>query len=277
MTYQEIFLKADFEETWKYLHETLEEDERLKPVYKLLISKIIALPIISSNNSSSDSIKIKVGLEGFKFVKGIPDPQEWLLHREVLKDIGEGVEIFPNEISIVAAHLIYWSTLYSFQTLEEQFVGFSNWLSSIENDEIKPIESEPPYLSKSFHNKKLLFWQETIEKDFAFDWSANLGILKKKLEYNIGYWRYVQRHVGWEEDVKRMQTACRLLEIASSDYPNVDGKFINTRNASRYTKETDWRPNDEKSHRHYLKELYRDKAFTILWKYLEHNMKNWWD
>lgn len=74
-----------------------------------------------------------------------------------------------------------------------------------------------------------------------------------------------------------MQKACRLLEITGSDFPNVDGKFINTRNASRYIKETDWRPNDEKSHLHYLKELYRDKAFTILWKYLEHNMKNWWD
>ena len=74
-----------------------------------------------------------------------------------------------------------------------------------------------------------------------------------------------------------MQTACRLLGIAGTDFPNIDGKYINTRTASRYTKETDWNPKDEMFHQHYLRKLYQDKAFHILWKFLDHNMKNWWD
>ena len=273
MTYQEIFRKADFEETWKYLHDTLHEDERLKQIYKTLISKIKVLPIEFPNTSSMEPIKIKVGLEDFKFVAGTPDPQEWLLHREVVKDIGEGIEIFPNELSKVAAHLIYWSTLYSFKTQYQQKENFSKWLTALETEDLVMPEIEPAYISRSFENKKRLYWQDTLDKDYAYDWSSNLWIMKKKLEYNIGYWRYVQRHVGWERDVKRMQTCCNLLYLAAYSYTDITGIKVNMRNASRFgfsKKEDDF-------NEYYLKELRREKAFRLVWKYLDHNIKNWWD
>lgn len=99
-------------------------------------------------------------------------------------------------------------------------------------------------------------------------------MLKKKLEYNIGYWRYVQRHVSWEEDVNRMTIAINLIDIAKNDWPNVKDKHINMRTAHRYTHEHD---HGGDLHELYLAKLYRDKAFHILWKWLEHNMKKWWD
>ena len=114
-----------------------------------------------------------------------------------------------------------------------------------------------------------------MANDSAIDWVWNIGILKKKLEFNIGYWRYVQRHVGWQEDVNRIQTAVNLLTIAESDYPNIDGTYLNLRTAERYSREKD--SDEEDLHRLYLTKLYRDKAFHILWKWLDHNMKKWWD
>ena len=273
MTYQEIFQKADFEETWKFLQETFHEDERLKPTYKSLIQKIKDIPKI--RRKSKETIKIRIGLNGFQFVEGTPDPQEWLLNRKVMKSSGitNTIGIFPNELSEVAAYLIYWSTLYSFKMQYQQKEDFSNWLTALEkNDPVMP-KIEPDYVSQSYQNKKRLYWQDTIDKDYAYSWTANLWILKKKIEYNIGYWRYVQRYIGWERDVKRMQTCCELLQIAAYDYTDITGIKINTRNAIRFgvlKKEEDF-------NEYHLKELRREKAFRLMWKYLEHNIKNWWD
>jgi len=127
--------------------------------------------------------------------------------------------------------------------------------------------------SRSLDQKRLRYWQDTIITDSAIDWSWNLWILKKKLEYNIGYWQYVQRHVGWEEDVRRMQLACRLIDIAASDYYNIENTYINTRNASRFTKEEDY----EEFHDLYIIDLRREKAYRLLWKFLSHNTRKWWD
>ena len=121
--------------------------------------------------------------------------------------------------------------------------------------------------------KRLKYWRDTIAYDSAIDWSWNLSILKKKLEYNIGYWRYVQRHVGWEEDVYRMQLCCRLLDIASSDYSDMKGIHVNERNASRFKIAIDH--DDFRDIR--LRDLRKEKAYRIAWRYMECNMKKWWD
>ena len=127
--------------------------------------------------------------------------------------------------------------------------------------------------AESRKRKRLKYWRDTICYDSAIDWSWNLTILQKKLEYNIGYWRYVQRHVGWEEDVKRMQLCCRLLQLAAVDYPDMEGVYVNERNAARYKIEVD---HDELLEVH-LKNLRREKAFRLVWRFIEHNMKRWWD
>ncbi len=68
-----------------------------------------------------------------------------------------------------------------------------------------------------------------------------------------------------------MQLAVSLLSIAKSDWPSIGGKYINVRTAARYTHERDYE--DKDLHESYLAKLYMDKAFHILWKWLDHNMK----
>ena len=134
-------------------------------------------------------------------------------------------------------------------------------------------ETNSPYIILDDLDEFLPEQKEAICYDSAIDWSWNLTILQKKLEYNIGYWRYVQRHVGWEEDVKRMQLCCRLLQLAAADYPDMEGVYVNERTAARYKIEVD---HDELLEVH-LKNLRREKAFRLVWRFIEHNMKRWWD
>ena len=275
MTYQDYFRQADFEEIWHYLQSNFNEDKKLKPLYRDLIKAVKELPVKDEYSNEKINFFWNSGLH----VGGVPDSQEWLVGREVKRNFPRriGVKNKLDDPAEMAAFLIYWSTLYSFKTQGQKFKEFEKWLDDMGNDKPHLIKFEERAVTESFKRKRELYWKSIIDGDSAISWNANLRILRKKLQYNIGYWRFVQRYVGWEEDVKRMQTACKLLEIAGSDYPNIDGIHINTRNAFRYTKATDWNASDKDCHEHYLKELYRDKAYHILWKFLDHNMKNWWD
>lgn len=304
MTYQDYFKQADFEDIWAVLSGFYLEDERLKPQYEKLVEEIKTMPVIESQ--STEKIEMVLDCEYEIMVMGAPDPQEWLVGREVTMDfdfrdfydIQEKQDniIIPNDITFdyltdeqkrqvakesdsatIAAHLLYWSTLYDIKSHAQHVKEFVDYFDKMEKGEIVIPSLEEKYEVRSRYRKHRKYWRDTVAYDSAIDWTRNLDILQKKLEYNIGYWRYVQRHVGWEEDVKRMQTACRLLEIAGTNSSNIDGKYVNTKNSSKYTKEIDWKPDNTNSHKHYLKKLYRDKAYHILWKFLDHNMKNWWD
>lgn len=143
-----------------------------------------------------------------------------------------------------------------------------NHLKNRQNRE-KQAKIETPSLNR----KRLRYWRDTILSDSAISWTWNLTILKKKLEYNIGYWKYVRRHAGWRKDVKRMELCCNLLEIASEDYPDMTGIYVNAGNAARYGMTI---LNDDFFEFH-LKDLRKEKAYRILWQYLDHNMKKWWD
>lgn len=297
MTYQDYFRNSDFEDIWTILSGFYMEHEDLKPLYSSLVENIKSLPVMPEY--SEPTIQMCLDSENEILVKGAPDPQEWLLGREVEIDFSSwkdelsesvtaisGFKTFDmlsgpekrqlahnSDTATLAAHLLYWSTLYAIKTQGQHEKEFIEWLSSIEKRNAK-YELEREYISESFRWKKRKYWSETVTHDSAIDWSWNLEILKKKLEYNIGYWRYVQRHVGWEEDVIRMAIAINLLEIAGNDWPDVKDKQINLRTADRYTHEKD---HGGDLHDLYLAKLYRDKAFHILWKWLDHNMKKWWD
>ena len=297
MTYQDYFRNSDFEDIWTILSGFYMEHEDLKPLYSSLVETIKSLPVMPEY--SEPIIQMCLDSENEILVKGAPDPQEWLLGREVEIDFSSwkdelsesvtaisGFKTFDmlsgpekrqlahnSDTATLAAHLLYWSTLYAIKTQGQHEKEFIEWLSSIEKRNAK-YELEMEYISESFRRKKRKYWSETVTHDSAIDWSWNLEILKKKLEYNIGYWRYVQRHVGWEEDVIRMAIAINLLEIAGNDWPDVKDKQISLRTADRYTHEKD---HGGDLHDLYLAKLYRDKAYHILWKWLDHNMKKWWD
>ena len=299
MIYQDYFRNSDFEDIWTILNGFYLEHEVLKPMYASLVETIKTLPI--EDKYSDLTIQMCLDLEKEILVKGAPDPQEWLVGREVKIDFSSWKDNFDEETindspglktfdmlsgkekrelarqsdtATLAAHLLYWSTLYAIKTQEQHENEFSEWLDNLENNVPVKYEIESEYLSESFRRKQCKYWRDTVGGDTAISWSSNLSILKKKLEFNIGYWRYVQRYVGWQEDVNRMKIAINLMEIAKTDWPDIKGKHINLRTANRYTHEHD---HGGDLHELYLKELYSDKAFHILWRWLDHNMEKWWD
>jgi len=129
--------------------------------------------------------------------------------------------------------------------------------------------------NESCDRKKLRYWKGTILNDEAYDWNWNFTLLRKKLEYNIGYYRFTQRYVGWEKDVERMVLAYKLMEIAQGEY----GKdiYVNTRNCKRFKmKPAEFDENTEFWDIH-KNDLRMEKAYQLVWTILRQNMKDWWD
>lgn len=79
---------------------------------------------------SSDKIKVRLSPNGEVYVKGAPDPQEWLVGREIEVDF-DYKDIKEKEVSEMVGHLLYWSTLYGIKTQRMQEEGFSKWLQYI--------------------------------------------------------------------------------------------------------------------------------------------------
>lgn len=132
--------------------------------------------------------------------------------------------------------------------------------------------------AESCDRKKLHYWEGTILGDEAYDWSWNFTILRKKLEYNIGYYRFTQRYIGWEKDVDRMKLACRLMDIATGgDSIYASDKYVNTRNCARFN----INPSDFEEDTEFLdvhkNDLRKGKAYRLVWTVLQQNMKRWWD
>lgn len=299
MTYQDYFRNSDFEDIWIILNGFYLEPDELKTKYQSLFETIKTLPIIPEHSASA--IKMRLDSENEILVEGAPDPQEWLVGRDVEIDFTSGKDEVEEDATeynndfktfdmlsgkekrqlarecdtaTLAAHLFYWSTLYAIKPQQEHEREFNDWLTSLEKNDVRTYEVEKECITDSFRRKQRKYWRETVANDSPFDWSWNLVILKKKIEYNIGFWRYVQRYVGWEEDVKRMQTAVKLIKIVTSDF-DIRNKYVNTRTGYKYTKMKD--RDEPDMHKLYLSELYGDKAFHILWKWLDHNMQKWWD
>ena len=107
MTYQDFFKQADFEDIWAVLSGFYLEDERLKPQYEKLVEEIETMPVIESQ--STEKIKMVLDCECEIMVMGAPDPQEWLVGREVTMDFDfrdfYGIQekqdniIIPNDIT----------------------------------------------------------------------------------------------------------------------------------------------------------------------------------
>lgn len=93
-----------------------------------------------------------------------------------------------SNTATLAAHLLYWSTLYAIKTHGQHSKEFADWLDSLEKGHRVMPEIEEEYMAESFQRKQRKYWRETVALDSAINWSANLKIIKKKLEYNIGYW-----------------------------------------------------------------------------------------
>lgn len=287
MIYKDYFINSTFEDVWHTLQTYYREPESVRNLYKPLFYTIRNLPVDVEHSGSP--LTIETDFEGMLHVDGAPDPIEWLVGREVrfnrkkmlryctLDEPGTDSPTVPE----VAAHLLYWSTLYEFKTQARHHKDFQQYLDSLECGSASySFEDSGEALSR--RRKMAYYWKDTVANDSAIDWSFILDILRKRIEFHIGYHRFTDRFVNSKHYVSRMELCCRLLDIAAADYYKMEVK-INVRNASRFVG-----PIFNKFHlnvlekgydkdEYVLSELRRAKAYKILWKFLDHNLTYWWD
>lgn len=276
MIYKDYFINSQFEEVWHALRTYYVEPESVKQLYKTLFYTIRNLPVDEAHSGSQ--LTVKSDFEGMIHVAGAPDPIEWLVGREVVfndNDIKSG----QNAVSELAAHLLYWSTLYNFKTQTRYIKDCQKRF----DDGFSYDYVENPGKELSLKRKACYYWKEAVANDSAIDWSHILDILRKRIEYHIGYHRFANRFVNSKFYVSRMEQCCRLLELITADNYDLEGVYVNCRNASRFIGRIFNRFHFDKIgegadlYENCLLELRRAKAYKILWKFLDHNLTNWWD
>lgn len=268
-------MNSQFEDVWHTLQTYYNEPEGVRNLYKTLFYTIRNLPVDEAH--SGTPLTVISDFEGKIHIAGAPDPIEWLVGREVVLEIKEK----PSD-SELADHLLYWSTLYDFKTQARLHKDFQKYLDALEDGSVR-YSWEDSGQAHSRQRKKCYYWKDTIAYDSAIDWSYILNVLRKRIEYHIGYHRYTDRFTKSKHYVSRMELCCRLLELAAADYYDMDGIYVNSRNASRFVGpifsryDFDRMNNSKDDNVHYLSQLYRAKAYKILWKFLDHNLTDWWD
>lgn len=288
MIYKDYFINSEFEDVWCTLQTYYNEPESVRKLYKTLFYTIRNLPVDEEHSGSQ--LAVKSDFEGMIHVDGAPDPIEWLVGREVVFDrekmlryyILDESGIDSPTVPDVAAHLLYWSTLYDFKTQTRHHKDFQQYLDSMADGSVRySMEDSGEALSR--HRKMCYYWKDTVAYDSAIDWSYILYILRKRIEFHIGYHRYTNRFVNSKHYVSRMELCCRLLDLAAADYYDMDGMYVNPRNASRFIGPifNEYHYKDlvggETDDEYILTELRRAKAYKILWKFLDHNLTYWWD
>lgn len=95
MIYQDYFRNSDFEDIWVILNGFYLEHEDIKPMYASLVDEIKALPIEEKYSDST----IQMCLDSYNeiMVKGAPDPQVWLVGREVKIDFSSWKDNIDEE------------------------------------------------------------------------------------------------------------------------------------------------------------------------------------
>ena len=288
MIYKDYFRNSQFEDVWHTLQTYYNEPEGVRNLYKTLFYTIRNLPVDEAH--SSTALTVISDFEGKIHIAGAPDPIEWLVGREVVFNKERMYRYYcldesPLEsptVAETAAHLLYWSTLYDFMTQTRHDKDFEQYLDSLENGSVR-YSMENPDKALSRQRKKCYYWKDTIANDSAIDWSYILKVFRKRIEYHIGYHRYTDRSTKSAHYVKRMELCCRLLELAAADYYDMDGIYVNSRNASRFVGpifsryDLERMNNSKDDNEHYLSELSRAKAYKMLWKFLDHNLTDWWD
>ena len=112
-----------------------------------------------------------------------------------------------------------------------------------------------------------------------YDWSDIFQILKFKIERMIEYWEQFGHCRNGRYVESTMRTACRLIEIVLKD-GNESGDCehlpyrVNLRNADRFKIFHDHKGFIDKGDKQRVR---YNKAYCILFKFLEFHMHNWWD
>lgn len=216
-TFREYLNECRFEDIWHLIVENFSEPEGIRPVYAEYYEKLKMLP--------RKSVKGIIELTGNprQYPGGMNGAPDWL--------IDKAVKTIEKDISIVAATLLYWASLHTFYTSQEHDADLFRYLDIIESDDCKALgeymmESikPKPYqaeMEKSRARKEKLFWEDTLSCLYAGDWRYTLYILKRKLQYDMGFMRGFADHAGRERDADRMQLCCNLIDGATANiYPD---------------------------------------------------------
>ena len=112
-----------------------------------------------------------------------------------------------------------------------------------------------------------------------YDWSDIFQILKFKIERMIEYWEQFGHCRNGRYVVSTMRTACRLIEIVLKDgNESCDCEHlpyrVNLRNADRFKIFHDHKGLICKGDKQRVR---YNKAYCILFKFLEFHLHNWWD
>lgn len=158
---------------------------------------------------------------------GMSAAPDWLIDKEVKTDLKDN--------AMVAAALLYWASLHTFYTSKEHDDDLFRYLRILDSQDLKAYgeylrESMKPEpyrteIQESIERKERLFWEDTFSCLYSGDWRYTLYILKKKLQYDMGFMRGFADHAGREHDADRMQLCCNLIDGATADiYPDERGR-----------------------------------------------------
>ena len=112
-----------------------------------------------------------------------------------------------------------------------------------------------------------------------YSWLDIFRILQFKIERMIEYWEQFGQRRDGHYVVSKMRTACRLIEIVRA-YGNESGGGrhfpyrVNLRNADRFKIFHDHNGYYDNGD---MPKVRYNKAYCILFKFLEFHMHNWWD
>lgn len=220
-SFREYLNESSFDNIWVEIVKCFSEPEELKEVYLYYYEKLKTLPYSP--------------YKGIIKVDNFPDCQPQGMNAAPDYLIDKKVETEETNNDYVVAVLLYWSSLHTFRTSKEHDNDLGKYLDIISADNpsalaeyLKASLKQSPHqeaIQKTLERKERLFWQETLEKSSPCDWRGILYVLKRKLEYNIGFMRGYADHAGRDHDADRMQLCCNLIDRATANiYPNKSSK-----------------------------------------------------
>lgn len=212
-TFRKYLNECSFGEIWDSLAEFFGEPEAMRAVYSDYYDKLKALPekrckgVIELSSSRPAAIQ----------PEGMNAAPDWLIDKKV--------KTTEQDSAYVSAVLLYWASLHTFYTSKEHDDDLNHYLDIIDSDDPKALGqylmesmNPGPLASKkreSINRKERQFWEETFTQSSPGDWRGILYVLKRKLEYDMGFMRGYADHAGREHDADRMKLCCRLIDGAT--------------------------------------------------------------
>ena len=216
-TFRDYLNDCRFEDVWPSIVENFSEPEEIKPVYADYYEKLKALP------RKPEKAVIELSGDPKQYPDGMNGAPDWLIDKRV--------KTTAKESSYVAATLLYWASLHTFYTSQEHDADLFRYLEILESQDCKAYgeyltESMKPMpyraeIEECRERKEKLFWENTQACLYAGDWRYTLYILKRKLQYDMGFMRGFSDHADRERDADRMQLCCNLIDGATAHiYPD---------------------------------------------------------